>query len=313
MRRYDEQRNRGAKKKLEKMRDKMNKKLSESESELDKQTERGMVLQRDLPVVKEEDDTEGEMEVDDDRRRKRRYETRDERAEPKRKRSMSSSEYSMSEPSEDEASVRGGAKSKKKKNEGSKGKKNRKYSSEERPENVPNKTMISHRRIPMWKGKWESWGILVREKIGEWKREENDNEKKKRSGEMPTVFRTMGKWVKDNYEIWEEKGLNILKADAEEFASVSMAQSWKENDDVMIYPSCKAVEHMEKLYKYLTRGSLQKNDQKVKEILKITKIDTSIKTKYNPKLTGEDVYVAISYIAYLYMGYVGGELFKRRA
>ena len=60
------------KKKLEKMRDKMNKKLSESESELDKQTERGMVLQRDLPVVKEDDDTEGEMEVDDDRRKKKR-------------------------------------------------------------------------------------------------------------------------------------------------------------------------------------------------------------------------------------------------
>ena len=164
----------------------------------------------------------------------------------------------------------------------------------------------------MWRMKWESWGILVREKIGEWKREENDSEKKKRSGEMPAVFRNMGKWVRDNYETWEEKGLNILRAEADEFASVSLAQSWKENDDVAIYPSCKAIEHMEKLYKWMTRGSLQKNDQKVKEILKVTKIDISVKTRYNLKLTGEDVYVAISYIAYLHMGIIGEELFKRR-
>ena len=163
-----------------------------------------------------------------------------------------------------------------------------------------------------WKAKWESWGELVREKIGEWRKAEEESEKKKKSGELPAVFRDLGKWVRENSAIWEEKGMNILKDDGEEYVNASMKQSWKENDDVMIYPSCKAIEHIEKLYKYLTRGSLQKNDQKVKEMLKLTKIDTSKKSKYNAKITGEDVYVAISYIAYMYMGNVDSDLFKQR-
>ena len=48
-------------------------------------------------------------------------------------------------------------------------------------------------------------------------------------------------------------------------------------------------------------------------MLKVTKIDINVKTRYNQKLTGEDVYVAISYIAYLYLGNIGEDLFRRRA
>ena len=144
-------------------------------------------------------------------------------------------------------------------------------------------------------------------------RRERESERKRKSGEMPLIFRNMKPWVKSNRKPWEKKGMDILKADPDEFINVKLAKSWRETDEIMIYPSCKAIEHMEKLYKYMVRGKSDKNvDKKVLETLSIVSINMEIETEFDHELSGEDVHVAISYVIFMYLGSLGADVFKQR-
>ena len=122
----------------------------------------------------------------------------------------------------------------------------------------------------------------------------------------------MGRWVIENCAVWVDKGVNILKMEPDVFANVDLAQCWRESDDVTIYPSSRAVEHMERLYRWMIRGSNNKIDQKVKEMLNIAKIDRDLKTDLCIKASGADIYVALSYIVYLFLGSISEDLFRRR-
>ena len=107
--------------------------------------------------------------------------------------------------------------------------------------------------------------------------------------------------------------MEILKSDPMDFYNVKQSKTWRDTDEVVIYPSCKAIAHMERLYKYLTRGKDDKSkERKVKEMLKTTNINMEIRTELDHELLGEDVLVAISYIAYLHMGSLGADMFERR-
>ena len=103
----------------------------------------------------------------------------------------------------------------------------------------------------------------------------------------------------------------MLGIDAEIFGAASISQSWRESDDVMIYPSCDAVRKFEGLYKWIIRGSPSKVENKMKDVLKIAKIDRQVRGDYCTKISGEDVYVALSYIVYLYLGSLSEKWFRR--
>ena len=161
----------------------------------------------------------------------------------------------------------------------------------------------------MWRTRWASWGELVREKIGEWKMEPTS---KKKEGEMPSVFKKTGQWVNENCEVWLDKGVHLLGLDADVFGNVRLAQCWRKSDDVTIRPSCEAIEKFENLYKWMTRGSSSKEEKKLREMLDVAKIDRSIKGDFCNKASGEDVYVALSYIVYLFLGSISERLFRQR-
>ena len=75
---------------------------------------------------------------------------------------MSSSEYSASERSDSEASIRGEAK--KKKSGGPRGKKEKKSKSNTRDSGK--RTGLDIRQKVMWEGRWNNWGTVIREKRG---------------------------------------------------------------------------------------------------------------------------------------------------
>ena len=129
---------------------------------------------------------------------------------------------------------------------------------------------------------------------------------------MPSVFKKMGAWVNDNCGIWEDKGVHLLGLKAEVFGNVSLAQCWRESDNVTAYPSCEAMEKYENLYKWMTRGSSSKVEHKLKEMLNVAKVDRNIKGNFCTKTSGEDVYVALSYVVYLYLGSISEKPFRRR-
>ena len=169
------------KEKLGKVYEKVKKKLSDSETELSQLTQQSIVLQKDLPGVKEENEEGEGMIVDDDRRRKRGNETKDEKVEPRRKKSMSSSEYSATDLSDDEADVRGSAKERRKNSKRSRekrGKRERRDESEKESSDTPKSEVGESERVA-WRNKWASWGELVRDRIREWKREERERVRKR--------------------------------------------------------------------------------------------------------------------------------------
>ena len=84
------------------------------------------------------------------------------------------------------------------------------------------------------------------------------------------------------------------------------------SDNVTIYPSCEAIEKIENLCKWMTKGSSSKVEKKLKEMLEVAKIDRSIKGDFCNKACGEDVYVALSCIVYLYLGSISERLFRQR-
>ena len=130
---------------------------------------------------------------------------------------------------------------------------------------------------------------------------------------MPPIFKNMKQWVNSNRKPWEKKGMNILKADPDEFINVKLAKSWRETDGIMIYPSCKAIEHFEKLYKYMARGKNDRNiERKVLETLCAVSINIDVESEFDHGLTGEDVHVAISYVIFMYLGSLGADMFKQR-
>ena len=167
---------------------------------------------------------------------------------------------------------RGGGK---KKSGGSRGKKDKKSKSRSMNGGRKKVNNLNPTLTNLWKMKWNYWGDLVRARIRKWREEVNEEMKeamkpkkvKMREVEMPEKFRMMGTFCKENCDAWEGKGVQLLGIDPEEFGVVSIAKSWRESTQVMMWPSSEAMKNFEELFKWIIKGTTHKLENKLKDIL----------------------------------------------